>query len=394
MSIFVVVTGMWPARPPSQLNTSSGHRDLKLIHRKEEATLQKGETLTLTATVLPENAEDKTVTWHSSSDAVAEVDENGTVTAIETGEAVITAEAGGFKAECRITVVGIPVETITLNETVIELNKGETFKLEAEVSPENADCEGLSWTSSDEDVATVSQEGLVTAVASGDAAMLKADYPGCTHGLAVSIVEFTGPWQSNYDSYGKLIDEWGAGNLSGYESLVAHYGYAPDDNLNKMLGYNNTKAIKAFNDDPQNASWPVDIVKNIDTFNADYPAPASSSGWYLPSMKDLSLLITGESGTNVYDIMYDITNVYNLNQILSEAGLATMNSSMTGFIRRTDFPPFSTTNCRRNSGNGTRFSWRNRKSGASPLRQMPKSAVTGCFEADENWSPVCLPHGI
>lgn len=166
MSIFVVVTGMWPARPPSQLNTSSGHRDLKLIHRKEEATLQKGETLTLTATVLPENAEDKTVTWHSSSDAVAEVDENGTVTAIETGEAVITAEAGGFKAECRITVVGIPVETITLNETVIELNKGETFKLEDEVSPENADCEGLSWTSSDEDVATVSQEGLVTAVSS------------------------------------------------------------------------------------------------------------------------------------------------------------------------------------------------------------------------------------
>lgn len=536
MSIFVVVTGMWPARPPSQLNTSSGHRDLKLIH-KEEATLQKGETLTLTATVLPENAEDKTVTWHSSSDAVAEVDENGTVTAIETGEAVITAEAGGFKAECRITVVGIPVETITLNETVIELNKGETFKLEAEVSPENADYEGLSWTSSDEDVATVSQEGLVTAVASGDAvisvstgdisaectvtvigkpvesisfdtyslemepgdtyyiitmispgdaddktliwsssdenvatvsdgtvtaiapgsaeitascgtayatcyvtvnesaqpgsaqigdfyysdgtwspqldnsktligivfyvgdpakddAMLRADYPGCTHGLVVSIVEFTGPWQSNYDSYGKLIDEWVAGNLSGYESLVAHYGYAPDDNLNKILGYNNTKAIKAFNDDPQNASWPVDIVKNIDTFNADYPAPASSSGWYLPSMKDLSLLITGESGTNVYDIMYDITNVYNLNQILSEAGLATMNSSMTGFIRRTDFPPFSTTNCRRNSGNGTRFSWRNRKSGASPLRQMPKSAVTGCFEADENWSPVCLPHGI
>ena len=76
------------------------------------------------------------------------------------------------------------------------------------------------------------------------------------------------------------------------------------------------------------SAFNTDIVKNIDTFNADYPAPASSSGWYLPSMKDLSLLITGESGTNVYDIMYDITNVYNLNQILSEAGLATMNSSM------------------------------------------------------------------
>lgn len=419
-----------------------------------------GETAVITAEAVPAEAE-AVFEWSTSDGDIATVSD-GTVTAIETGEAVITAEAGGFKAECRITVVGIPVETITLNETVIELNKGETFKLEAEVSPENADYESLSWASSDEDVATVSQEGLVTAVASGDAvisvstgdisaectvtvigkpvesisfdtyslemepgdtyyiitmispgdaddktliwsssdenvatvsdgtvtaiapgsaeitascgtayatcyvtvnesaqpgsaqigdfyysdgtwspqldnsktligivfyvgdpakddAMLRADYPGCTHGLAVSIVEFTGPWQSNYDSYGKLIDDWVAGNLS---------GYAPDDNLNKMLGYNNTKAIKAFNNDPQNASWPVDIVKNIDTFNADYPAPASSSGWYLPSMKDLSLLITGESGTNVYDIMYDITNVYNLNQILSEAGLATMSSSM------------------------------------------------------------------
>lgn len=117
---------------------------------KTELSLVAGETAVITAEAVPAEAE-AVFEWSTSDGDIATVSD-GTVTAIETGEAVITAEAGGFKAECRITVVGIPVETITLNETVIELNKGETFKLEAEVSPENADYESLSWASSDEDV--------------------------------------------------------------------------------------------------------------------------------------------------------------------------------------------------------------------------------------------------
>lgn len=82
---------------------------------KTELSLVAGETAVITAEAVPAEAE-AVFEWSTSDGDIATVSD-GTVTAIETGEAVITAEAGGFKAECRITVVGIPVETITLNET-------------------------------------------------------------------------------------------------------------------------------------------------------------------------------------------------------------------------------------------------------------------------------------
>ena len=73
---------------------------------KTEATMKIGETLTLTATVTPDDATDKSVTWSSSDDKIATVDEDGTVTAVAEGEAVITVKTtdGGYTAECKVTV--------------------------------------------------------------------------------------------------------------------------------------------------------------------------------------------------------------------------------------------------------------------------------------------------
>lgn len=139
-----------------------------------EATLEIGETLTLTATVLPENADDKSVSWQSSGPAIAEVDQNGKVTAVSEGSATITATAGGKSATCQITVTkpDVPVETIhvesvSLDKTDANLEIGQTMTLTATVLPENADDKSVTWASTNPVIAEVDQNGNVTAIISG-----------------------------------------------------------------------------------------------------------------------------------------------------------------------------------------------------------------------------------
>ena len=71
---------------------------------RESIELAAGESTTLVATVGPDNATDKTVTWSSSNEAVATVDSDGVVTAIRGGQAVITAKAGDHSAVCTVKV--------------------------------------------------------------------------------------------------------------------------------------------------------------------------------------------------------------------------------------------------------------------------------------------------
>ena len=280
-------------------------------------SLHKGESETLTATVKPENAEDKTVTWSSSDITCVSVDNTGKVTAIAIGKATVTAEAGQKSATCLITVTGIPVESVTLDKETHEMQVGEAVTLKATVLPDNTDDKIITWTSSKTDVATVN-DGTVSAVAAGktvitakagektatceitvtarpstpaigdyyysdgsyssaletgkdpigiifwvgdptkDDAILRQEHPGCTHGLVVALHETDSPWQAYYSDYDATVSAWLGNNLTGYTSLLA--GYKMDDNLNKMLGYNNTKAIEAFNADEANEWWEVEIV--------------------------------------------------------------------------------------------------------------------------------------
>ena len=138
---------------------------------KTDLTLEVGTSATLTVTILPDNAADKAVSWSSSNDAVATVSETGTVTAIAEGRAVITAKVGQKSASCTVTVphVVIPVESITLDNTEITLEVGSKTTLKATVSPAGADNPEVTWTTSDASIATVTQDGVVEAIAEGTA---------------------------------------------------------------------------------------------------------------------------------------------------------------------------------------------------------------------------------
>ena len=130
-----------------------------------------GSSETLTATVAPDNATDKTVSWSTSDEKVATVDQNGKITAVSVGNATVTAKAGDKEATCAVTVKDnfIAVTEITINEKELPMTVGDTFTLTATVKPDDATDPTVTWSSSDETVATVDAKGIVKAVGAGNA---------------------------------------------------------------------------------------------------------------------------------------------------------------------------------------------------------------------------------
>ena len=132
-----------------------------------------GQTHDLIAVVMPDTASTKSVTWASSDTAVVEVDNVGHVTAKKAGKAsiIVSTDDGGKTDTCKIAVTAAPVGVtgVMLSPTTAGLTVGETLELEAIVLPADAANQNISWTSSDPDVATVDNNGQVTAIAVGSA---------------------------------------------------------------------------------------------------------------------------------------------------------------------------------------------------------------------------------
>ena len=140
---------------------------LEFIRSKDDLT----PSVTLLASIDPENAYDPTVTWSSSKPSVATVDDNGLVTIVAPGNTTISCAANdgsGVKATCTITVYNKTLTEIILGETEISFDltaAGETSpsqKLEYSVGPENAIDQAVIWTSSDDSIASVDKNGTVT----------------------------------------------------------------------------------------------------------------------------------------------------------------------------------------------------------------------------------------
>ncbi len=146
----------------------------------QEVTLEIGESTTLEATITPDNATNKKVTWSSEDSSIASVD-NGVVTAIGEGTTniVVTTDDGEKTATCSVTVLQseepepepepevIPVEGIALNLQNVTVEMGKTTTLEATITPDNATNKNVTWSSENSDIATVNN-GIVTAIAPGE----------------------------------------------------------------------------------------------------------------------------------------------------------------------------------------------------------------------------------
>lgn len=162
---------------------------------KNEIILEKGYTEKLIATMLPMDSTD-IVSWSSSSTSYATVAPDGTITAKNAGQATITATTtSGQKAYCVVKIVNpnIPVASVTLDKTEHIMTQSETVQLKGTILPSDATNKELTWTTTDETIAKVSDNGVVTANGVGVATITATANNGMYHECIIKVVSASGP---------------------------------------------------------------------------------------------------------------------------------------------------------------------------------------------------------
>lgn len=159
-SVTITVTGEQPGE--SGLTGVSLDRYTLTLYAGEEAEQ-------LTATLKPEGTE-ATIRWTSSNQTAATVSQDGKVTPLSAGVTVVTAAAGDYRASCIVTVrpKRVRVTGIRFDEPTHTLMMGSTVTLQPIIAPDDATVKNLTWVSSDEQTATVSRTGIVTALSVGE----------------------------------------------------------------------------------------------------------------------------------------------------------------------------------------------------------------------------------
>ena len=159
-SVTITVTGEQPGE--SGLTGVSLDRYTLTLYAGEEAEQ-------LTATLKPEGTE-AAIHWTSSNQTAATVSQDGKVTPLSAGITVVTAAAGDYRASCIVTVQPkrVRVTGIRFEETTHTLMMGSTVTLQPIIAPDDATVKNLTWVSSDEQTATVSRTGIVTALSVGE----------------------------------------------------------------------------------------------------------------------------------------------------------------------------------------------------------------------------------
>lgn len=167
-AMITAATTMPKSTVKGQVSVTVSQAVLSIEPETDAVSVPVKKNVKVKATALPENAADKKMNWSSDNEAVATV-KNGQITGKAQGTAVITVTAAdgcGASATIQVTVV-LPVTKIDVKEKNVTLAAGETCQLTYTVLPEDATDRTVLWTSDKEEVATVDENGLITAVGAG-----------------------------------------------------------------------------------------------------------------------------------------------------------------------------------------------------------------------------------
>lgn len=223
------------------------------LDQLELCLTEGGEGVVLMATVGPEDASNKTVTWSSSDEMVATVDD-GLVTPLALGTAIITVTTvdGGYTATCDVAIsemlaILVPVTGITLDQSELSLvEKGEAGILTATVEPEDASDKTITWSSSDETIAVVSA-GTITPVAVG-AAIITATTADGAHTATCDIVVGEAPVIS-VPVTGITLDQPELSLTEGGEVGILTVTVEPEDATNLEVIWSSSDEMVAIVDD-------------------------------------------------------------------------------------------------------------------------------------------------
>lgn len=156
----------------------------------DEALVHLGKTLTLEMTVLPEDTNDKALTWKSTDESIATVDDNGKVTPVKLGTCYIVASSSvdGVEKKIKLTV-GKLSESLEISSQAPDLIEGQRVRLIATVMPADATDKTVKWTSSDSSVASVDANGVVMALKAGRVKITAAasDESGATAAVEINV---------------------------------------------------------------------------------------------------------------------------------------------------------------------------------------------------------------
>ncbi len=202
---------------------------------KPETTLQIGRPQKLKATVLPDNATDKSIVWESSDPTYVEVDDEGNITALKLSDnpIIITAKSNGgqpgtdVKTTCTVTVDVVHVESVDLEQSEKTGYYGEELKLPYTILPNDAANKNVTWESSNTKVATVDEEGLITCKGAGQSTITIESVDGGYSDTCTLNVIGTAPTEIKIVLGGK--DDLDEAFLSVVESPQLTYTLSPSE---------------------------------------------------------------------------------------------------------------------------------------------------------------------
>ena len=301
------------------------------------ATLNVGSTKLFTATVSPSDATNKAVNWTSSNTSVATVDSNGLVTAKSAGSATITVTTidGGYKKTANVTVSTqtpstIKVQSVSLDRYIVTLETGSKTHLTASIYPSDATNKGVTWTSSNTNVATVDSNGNITGVSPGAASItVKTNDGGFT---ATANVSVSNPKPTTVSVTGVSLNSSSINTTIG-QTIVLSATVAPSNATNKEVTWtsSNTNVATVDSTGKVTAKSVGNATITVTTKDGNYRASCSvrvitpTSGIHLS--KNETTIYTNKEETLSYLILPEDATNKNVTWTSSDPTIATVDNN-------------------------------------------------------------------